>query len=69
MCLATPVKIKKIVGKKAVLDNGHNVDLVIVKNAKVGDWILCHADLAINKISEKEAKEILKLNKNCPHKK
>jgi len=29
--------------------------------------LLCHANLAINKIEENEAKEILKLNKMCAH--
>lgn len=69
MCLATPVKIKKIEHNKALLENGREVDISLVDSPSSGDWLLCHADLAINKINEKEAEEILKLVDHCSHKK
>lgn len=68
MCVATPVKIKSFTENGAILDNGREVDLSLISDVKEGDWLLCHADLAINKIDEKEAKEILRLNKLCSHK-
>lgn len=68
MCLATPVKIiSKISESKFEVGEGKVVDTSLVPDAKVGDWLLCHADLAVNKVSEKEAKEILKLVKKCSH--
>jgi len=67
MCIATPVKIKKVEGKRAFIADGREVDISLVQNAKTGDWLLCHANLAINKVEENEAKEILKLNKMCAH--
>ena len=67
MCLATPVKIKKIAGKKALLEDGRSVDISLVDSPSAGQWLLCHADLAINKIDEKEAKEILALVVKCSH--
>ena len=67
MCLATPVQVQKIQGKKAFLTDGRQVDLVMISNARAGDWLLCHADLAINKISKKEAQDILELTKSCGH--
>lgn len=67
MCIATPVRIKELKQDKAILDDGRDIDLSLVENPKKGDWLLCHADLAINKLNEKEAKEILKLNKMCSH--
>ena len=43
------------------------VDISLVSDIKVGDWIIATRDLAINKVPEKEAKEILKLVENCQH--
>ncbi len=33
----------------------------MIENAKIGDYILLHAGFAIQKISEEEAKETIKL--------
>ena len=65
MCLAIPVKIKSY--SKFKIEDGRVVDTSLVPDAKAGDWILCHADLAINKLPEKEAKDILKLASKCSH--
>lgn len=64
MCLATPCKITDIKGKKAVVeskDHTHTVDLSLIKNPEVGDYILVHADMAINKLPQKEAEKILEI--------
>lgn len=66
MCLATPAKIKSIKENKAKVEDSHGsreVSLELIKGPKIGDYLLVHGDLAINKIDKKEAKEILKLNK------
>lgn len=68
MCLATPVKIKKVLNNCALLDDGRKINVSLVGQIQKGDWLLCHADLAINKLEEKEAQEILKLSKMCHHK-
>ena len=68
MCLAKPVKIAKVSYPKASLEDGRQVDLSLIDNPQEGDWLLCHANLAINKLPEDEAQEILKLNKMCTHK-
>ena len=70
MCLATPVQIKSKVKSeksKVIVDGNKEVDISLVPEAKVGDWLLCHADLAVQKISAKQAKEVLSLQKNCHH--
>lgn len=71
MCLATPVKIESRIKNKElrvkVTDN-KTVDISLIPDAKVGDWILCHGPLAINKISATEAKNILGMMKKCGHK-
>lgn len=72
MCLATPVKIVDIKKEKLealVGDQGKekSVNISLVSEAKKGDWLLCHDDMAINIIGEKQALEILDLAKSCPH--
>ncbi len=64
MCLATPSKITKIEGDWAVVDSGkhtHRANLSLVKGAEVGDYVIVHADLVLNKIEEQEAKKILEI--------
>jgi len=68
MCLAVPVKIEKKISKSKYLVSGNKeVDISLTPGAKVGDWLLCHADLAVQKIDEKSAQEILQLTKSCHH--
>lgn len=64
MCLATPSKITKIEGDWAVVESrGHThwANLSLLKNAKEGDYVLVHADLALNKVEKREAEKILKI--------
>ena len=58
MCLTIPVKIKKVSGQFAEVEDGRKLNIALVKNTKAGDWVLANADLAISKVSNKEAKEI-----------
>ena len=67
MCLAIPVKVKKIAGQKAELKDGKKVDISLVQDLKPGDYLLVHEHLAINKISKKEADQILELAEKCHH--
>jgi len=62
MCLAFPGKIKKINGKTAVVEYPHETREVMVgdKNLKAGDYVMVQMGIAVNKLSEKEAKESLK---------
>ena len=64
MCLAVPVKIKKITNDTAVVDADgieREASLMLMSDAKVGDYVLLHAGFAIQKIDEKEAVESLKI--------
>ncbi|NQU84106.1 MAG: HypC/HybG/HupF family hydrogenase formation chaperone [Parcubacteria group bacterium] len=61
MCLSFPIKIEKIENGSVVIKNDHGnlkINISLIKNPKVGDWLLVHANLAIKKISKKEAYEI-----------
>lgn len=65
MCVGIPGKILKIKGKKAKIaqaNHYHWVDLgVLFQKVKVGDYLIIYQNVAINKISKREAKEIISL--------
>ncbi len=61
--MTIPKKIISVKSTKAEIEGGQ-VDVSIIKNPKVGDWVLVNANLAIQKITETEAKEINKLLNN-----
>lgn len=64
MCLATPTKVIKIEDDWAIVQSGdhqHRVNLSLLKDVKINDYLLIHDQLAINKVPKNEAKQILKL--------
>lgn len=64
MCLSIPAKVEKIVGDKAEVSVGgayYTAGLHMVEDIEVGDYVLLHTGFAIQKISEDEALETLKL--------
>jgi len=63
MCLAIPMKLMKIDGDTGFVKAGgleRKANLSLIKDPKVGDYILMHAGFAIEKVKEKEAEETLK---------
>lgn len=61
MCLAIPMKIVKLDDNKAEVQNekhSHNVDVSLIDNPQIGDYILIHGDMGINRVPENEAKKI-----------
>ncbi|HOB84095.1 MAG TPA: HypC/HybG/HupF family hydrogenase formation chaperone [Bacteroidales bacterium] len=66
MCLSIPARIISIDGSMAEVSAGGTVfkaGLQMVEDVTVGDYILLHAGFAIQKISEEEASETMKLLK------
>ena len=64
MCLAIPSKIVKIENNMGMIDiEGvtRETSLLLVEDAKVGDYVIVHAGFAIRKIDEAEAMESLKI--------
>ncbi len=64
MCVAVPMQIKKIDGDRGVVDIGgveREVGLQLIKDAKVGDYVIVHAGFAIQRLDEEIAKETLAL--------
>ncbi len=64
MCLGIPAKVVEIdgnLGKAEVGGVRREVDLRLVEDVGVGDWVILHAGFAIQKLDEKEAAETLSL--------
>jgi hydrogenase expression/formation protein HypC len=63
MCLAIPSMIVKIEDEMATIDvDGvtRKASLLLVEDARVGDYVIVHAGFAIRKIDEEAARESLK---------
>jgi hydrogenase expression/formation protein HypC len=65
MCLAVPMRIVKILdGGRALVkqdDLEAEVELTLIEEPKVGDYVLIHAGYAIDLLDLQEAEERLKL--------
>jgi hydrogenase expression/formation protein HypC len=64
MCLAVPMKIITIEGFSAIVEAGgvsREINLRLLEDARIGDYVLVHAGFAIETIDEHEAEETLKL--------
>jgi hydrogenase expression/formation protein HypC len=67
MCLSIPAKILSIEGTTAKASVGGaivNASLHLVDDAAVGDYILIHTGFALQKISEEEALETIRMIKD-----
>ena len=59
MCLAVPARIETMAAERGTVEldgNRANVSLVLVPEARPGDWVLVHAGYAITVLDEAEAK-------------
>ena len=64
MCLAIPMKIKRIDGEFAQVEAGRlmrTVNVQMLPRIKAGDYVIVHAGFAIQKVDPKKAKETLRL--------
>ena len=64
MCLAVPAKIVEIDGMVAEVDMAGTTvraSLIMVPDAKLGDYVLLHTGFAIQVLDENDALETLKL--------
>ena len=64
MCLAIPMKIKKIKAEFAEVESGRlirTVNIQMLPGIKAGDYVLVHAGFAIQKVDAEKAKQTLRL--------
>ena len=60
MCLAIPLRLIEINGKKAVgeaMGMKRDVRVDFIKEPKIGDYVIVHAGFAIERLPEKQALE------------
>ena len=63
MCLAVPMKIESIDGKRGVgsFSGGeYDVRLDLIDAPRVGEYVMVHAGLALDRLNEEEARETLR---------
>jgi len=66
MCVAVPMKIKQKKNDWGIVEIGgteREVSFKLLKDAKIGDYVIVHAGFAIQKLDEKQALETLALFK------
>jgi hydrogenase expression/formation protein HypC len=64
MCLAIPSKIVVIKEGLGIIDADgviREISLLLLDEAKVGDYVIVHAGFALHKIDEEAARESLKI--------
>ena len=65
MCLATPMKLEKILdGKRALVTQGNvtvEVDVSLLSDPRPGDHVIIHAGFAIETLTLEEAEQRLEL--------
>ena len=64
MCLAIPMKIKKVKGGFAEVEADQlrrTVNIQLLSSVKIGDFVIVHAGFAIQKLDLKTAKENIRL--------
>ena len=64
MCLAIPAKIIEINDLMATIDmegTQREASLLLLEDAKIGEYVIVHAGFAIHKIDEEEAMASLKV--------
>lgn len=64
MCLATPVRVIKLENNTATVEvfgKKSEVDVSLLNDVKIGDYLYSSHGLAIKKVERAEAEEVLKL--------
>jgi hydrogenase expression/formation protein HypC len=67
MCVAVPAKIITISDNTALIDSmgvGKKIDISLVPEVCIGDYVIVHAGFAIQIVDSEEAQKILELFEN-----
>lgn len=69
MCLAIPMKIRRLRNEFAEVETGQltrTINIQMLSGLKKGDYVLVHAGFAIQKVDPKKAKETLRIIDEIP---
>jgi len=67
MCLGIPMKIVRLDGQEGEVEAGHlrrRANFSLLKEVRMGEYVLVHAGFAIERVKEKEARATLKMLKD-----
>ncbi len=60
MCFTVPLRVVKKKDKQWVMEDGRKVKQVLTGRVKIGDYLICQQDMAVDKINKKQALAIRK---------
>lgn len=66
MCVAVPVEVIEIIENEGIVSCGgirKKINLELIEDIKLGDYVLIHAGCAMEKIDKEEAQKTLELFK------
>lgn len=64
MCVAVPVEVIEIMGSEALVNFGgvkKKINILLIDDLEVGDYVLLHAGCAMQKVDKEEAEKTLEL--------
>lgn len=64
MCLATPMQLVRLDGEYGFVEHAgkeYRVALSLIEEPTIGDWLLAHGEMAVSRVPEKDALEIIEL--------
>ncbi|OGY20762.1 MAG: hypothetical protein A3A65_01135 [Candidatus Chisholmbacteria bacterium RIFCSPLOWO2_01_FULL_49_14] len=67
MCFALPLRVRSATGKQATMEDGRNVTLAMVGPAHQGDWLLVQSNLAVDTLTQSEARAMRSAIKEVSH--
>jgi hydrogenase expression/formation protein HypC len=70
MCLAIPMKVVEITGNKARVEQAgvsKEARIDFLEGLQIGDYVLVHAGIAIERLRPEEAEETLQLIRDIIH--
>ena len=67
MCFALPLRVKSTSQSKAVMEDGRQVNLAMVGQSKKGQWLLVQSNLAVDRLTQAEARAMRSAIKEVSH--
>ena len=58
MCFAIPLKVARVTKNHLVMGDGRKVKFSLVKSVGKDDWLLVQSNLAVDKLTQKEAESM-----------
>ena len=67
MCFALPLLVKSVTGSEATMEDGRRVNLSMIGKARRGQWLLVQSNLAVDKLTPKDARAMRVAIKEVSH--